>query len=88
MDLLLEILSVDTEAVTKTIKKKEILQKQGIVSKNAFYVKKGLIRSYSIDEKGKEHIFMFGSEGWIIADLESNVFNRPTELYMLSLIHI
>lgn len=82
MDSLLEILSVDTEAVTKTIKKKEILQKQGIVSKNAFYVKKGLIRSYSIDEKGKEHIFMFGSEGWIIADLESNVFNRPTELYI------
>ena len=25
---------------------------------------------------------MFGSEGWIIADLESNVFNRPTELYI------
>ena len=62
MDSLLEILSVDTEAVTKTIKKKEILQKQGTISKNAFYVKKGLLRSYSIDEKGKEHIFMFGSD--------------------------
>ena len=36
MESLLEILSVDTEAVTKTIKKKEILQKQGIVSKTLF----------------------------------------------------
>ena len=35
MDSLLEILSVDTEAVTKTIKKKEILQKQ--LKKRKFY---------------------------------------------------
>ena len=82
MDSLLEILSIDTNSVTKTFKKKEIIQKQGVISKNAFYVKKGLIRSYSIDEKGKEHIFMFGAEGWIIADLESIEFNKQTELYI------
>jgi CRP-like cAMP-binding protein len=35
-----------------------------------------------VDEKGKEHIFMFGAEEWIIADLESNVFNKPTQLYI------
>ena len=80
MDFLTEIIGTDTKAIHKKFKKKEIIQKQGVVSKNAFYVKKGLIRSYSVDEKGKEHIFMFGSEDWIIADLESNVFNKPTEL--------
>ncbi len=80
MDFLNEILSADTKAITKYFKKKEIIQRQGVISKNAFYVKKGLIRSYSIDEKGKEHIFMFGTEDWIISDIESNVFNKPTEL--------
>ena len=48
----------------------------------AFFVKKGLLRSYSIDEKGKEHIFMFASEGWIIADVESQEFNHSTELFI------
>lgn len=80
MDFLTEIIGTDTKAILKKFKKKEILQMEGVVSKNAFYVKKGLIRSYSVDEKGKEHIFMFGAEDWIIADLESNVFNKPSEL--------
>ncbi|MCH1613451.1 MAG: Crp/Fnr family transcriptional regulator [Flavobacteriales bacterium] len=80
MDFLTEIIGTDTKAILKKFKKKEIIQKEGVVSKNAFYVKKGLIRSYSVDEKGKEHIFMFGAEDWIIADLESNVFNKPSEL--------
>ncbi len=74
MDFLRKIIGADTKSLNKKFKKKEIIQKKGIVSKNAFYVKKGLIRSYSIDEKGKEHIFMFGTEEWIIADIESNVF--------------
>ena len=82
MNFLKEIIGTDTKAIHKNFKKKEIIQKQGVVSKNAFYVKKGLIRSYSIDKKGKEHIFMFGTEEWIIADIESNVFSKPTQLYI------
>jgi hypothetical protein len=30
--------------------------------------KKGLLRCYAIYDKGIEHIFMFGSEGWIVAE--------------------
>ena len=35
-----------------------------------------------VDEKGKEHIFIFASEGWIIADIESQEFNKPSELHI------
>mgnify|MGYP001374110827 CR=1 FL=1 len=28
----------------------------------------GLLRSYTIDEKGKEHIYMFGPENWLVTD--------------------
>ena len=53
---------------SKEVKKGEILQREGELSTSVFYVKSGLLRSYTIDSKGKEHIFMFGSEGWIVAD--------------------
>ncbi|MGB1018919.1 MAG: Crp/Fnr family transcriptional regulator [Chitinophagales bacterium] len=55
---------------TKTIKKGTVLQKNGDTTINAFYVKKGLLRTYIIDEKGREHIFTFAPEGWLATDVE------------------
>lgn len=49
-------------------KKGEIVQKKDTLNSKMYHVKKGLLRSYTIDEKGKEHIFMFAPEQWIIAD--------------------
>ena len=69
MENINEILNLDSKARIKKVSKGQILQRQGELTSMAFFVKKGLLRSYSIDEKGKEHIFMFASEGWIIADL-------------------
>jgi CRP-like cAMP-binding protein len=39
-----------------------------------------LLRSYSIDEKGKEHIYMFAPEGWIISDIQSTAMQQPAVL--------
>jgi len=52
------------------VKKGVVLQTAGDIQGKAFYVKKGLLRSYTIDEKGKEHVFMFGPEGWVVGDFE------------------
>ena len=68
MENINEILSIDSEEKIKQVKKGEFLQRTGVLSTSVFLVKKGLLRSYTIDEKGKEHIFMFGSEGWIVGD--------------------
>lgn len=57
----------------RIINKKEILQKPGEFNSKIYIVKSGLLRSYSIDQKGKEHVFMFAPEGWVIAD------NSPPE---------
>lgn len=67
---------------TEEFLKGTIIQKKGDRFINSYYVKKGLLRSYTIDEKGKEHIFMFASEGWLISDIESQVNNAPAELYI------
>jgi len=82
MDNLNNILALDPHAKAKTYKKGQIVQHAGDMNVKTFYVKKGLLRSYLIDSKGKEHIFMFASEGWVIADVESLEFNKQTELYI------
>jgi len=45
-------------------------------------VQSGLLRSYIIDQKGKEHIFHFACENWVVADLESQEFAKPSELFI------
>ena len=64
----------------KNVSKGQILQFKGEVSDKSYFVKSGLLRSYSIDENCKEHIFMFAPEGWIISDFVSQTYNTPSEL--------
>jgi CRP-like cAMP-binding protein len=82
MDNINEILNLDSEENTSHFKRGDILQRAGENSSNAFFVKKGLLRSYTIDDKGKEHIFMFAPESWVIADIESHEFNQPAKLFI------
>lgn len=49
-------------------KKGTLLQQKGEISSKVYLVENGLLRSYTIDEKGKEHIYMFGPENWLVAD--------------------
>lgn len=62
------------------VKKKQILQHKGELNSKAYKVESGLLRSYTINEKGKEHIFMFGPEGWIVTDYASA--EEPCDLYI------
>lgn len=62
------------------VKKGEIVQPVNSLVRNGYFVKKGLLRSYTVDSKGKEHIFMFAPEGWIIGDIEAQTSNAPTVL--------
>jgi CRP-like cAMP-binding protein len=82
MENLNDILSLDPETKIKQRKKGQVLQREGENNSQAFFVKKGLLRSYTIDDKGKEHIFMFAPEGWMIADIESQEFNQPAKLFI------
>ena len=82
MESLTEILNIDPEAKVKEFSKGHILQFAGASKASTFYVQKGLLRSYIIDSKGKEHIFMFAPENWIIADVEALEFNEPVQLFI------
>lgn len=52
----------------KVLKKGEFLQREGEVAKYGAFVAKGFLRSYVIDNKGKEHIIQFAPENWWISD--------------------
>jgi CRP-like cAMP-binding protein len=62
------------------VKKGQILQTKGSLNSKVYHVESGLLRSYAISDKGKEHIFMFASEGWIIADNLSP--KEPCDLFI------
>lgn len=72
-----------TELVSvKEFKKDEFLLSSGQICERALFVEKGLVRFYSIDEEGKEHIVQFAPENWFVGDRESIYFRKPSVYYM------
>lgn len=82
MEDLKYILENDPDVKMKTFKKGDIIQHAGMSKAHRYFVKKGLLRSFIVDSKGKEHIFIFAPEGWIIADVESLEYNTSVELFI------
>ncbi|HLP93063.1 MAG TPA: Crp/Fnr family transcriptional regulator [Saprospiraceae bacterium] len=67
---------------TKQVAKGEILLRRGETNTKGYFVMKGCLRSYAIDDKGKEHIFMFAPEGWLASDMTTFVRNTPSDLFI------
>jgi len=61
----------------KKLRKKQYLLQEGDISKFVAFVEKGVLRSYTIDEKGTEHVLQFALEGWLISDLGSFLTGEP-----------
>ncbi|MDX1603124.1 MAG: Crp/Fnr family transcriptional regulator [Salinimicrobium sediminis] len=65
--------------IPKKLRKKRFLLEEGEPCIYTTFVEKGLLRSFTIDEKGNEHILQFGMEGWWVADLYSFLTSEPSE---------
>ncbi len=64
------------------IPRKFFYLKPGQVLKQRAYINKGSTRTYTMDEKGHEHILFFAFEDWWIGDLESYYTQQPTTLFV------
>jgi CRP-like cAMP-binding protein len=62
----------------RKLRKKQFMLQEGDISRYQIFVNKGLLRSYTIDEKGAEHILQFALEGWWTADLYSFFTDEPS----------
>ena len=67
---------------TKKLRRKQFLLQEGEVTKNAIFVVSGLLRMYSIDKNGFEHILQFAPPGWWIGDIKSFISQQPGALYI------
>lgn len=67
--------------IPKKLRKRQWLLQEGDVCKYIAFVEKGLLRSFTVNEKGMEFITQFAFEGWWISDQfsfltgESSVYN-------------
>jgi CRP-like cAMP-binding protein len=62
----------------KNLRKRQYILQEGDVSKYVTFVEKGMLRSYTIDDKGAEHIIQFAFEGWWISDHFSFLTGEPS----------
>ena len=66
----------------KNCKKNEHLLIPGQVCRKIFFVEKGLLRLYAVDESGKAHIVQFAPEAWFITERASLYFGKHSGLYI------
>lgn len=65
-------------AVIKKLRKRQYLLQEGDVWKYDAFITKGCIRTYSVDDKGNEHIIGFSIENWWTGDRESLLSGQPS----------
>ena len=68
-----------------SLKKKGVLLEPGEECKYVYFVIKGCLRSYYVDQKGTEHIFQIRMDNSWISDLESLYAHQPSKYYIESL---
>ncbi|GAB3917821.1 Crp/Fnr family transcriptional regulator [Larkinella terrae] len=73
-----EFAFLKTLFIPKKLRRKQFLLQEGDVDKYIAFVDKGLLRVYTVDEKGVEHIVQFAPEGWWASDLYSYLTGEPS----------
>jgi CRP-like cAMP-binding protein len=69
-------------SITRTIQKGELLLRAGDIATYGYTVISGCLKSYVLDDGGKEHILQFAPEEWIISDLDSLTNQIPSLIFI------
>jgi CRP-like cAMP-binding protein len=70
---------IQSLSIVKKLRKKQYLLQEGDLWKYHAFITKGCLRTYSVDDRGLEHIIYFGIENWWIGDKESLMLNQPSK---------
>jgi len=68
--------------VPQTYKKKEFLLKDGQICRSIYFVDKGCLRMYFVNDKGTEQITQFAMENWWMSDFFSFTDNNPSSYFI------
>lgn len=80
-----EVLSLVENCTIKKVEKGQFILRENEHCKHSFFVEKGLLRQFSVDDKGKEHILSFAPENWFVTDRESSYFNQASKYFIEAL---
>lgn len=69
----------------KTAQRGEILLRSGDACRQVYFVTSGCLRSYVIDDKGKEFVIQFAPENWWITDLNS-FYSQESAMFFIDVI--
>lgn len=62
--------------ISKSLRKRQYILNAGDVCQYITFVEQGLLRSFTVDDAGREHVIQFAIEGWWISDLGSFTSGR------------
>lgn len=62
--------------IPKKLRKRQYALNAGDVCQYISFVEKGLLRSFTVDDDGNEHVVQFAIEGWWISDMGSFVSGK------------
>lgn len=93
LDHLRQIIAIDPteEAIIlechepKFYPRKSLLLQKGTISRNEFYILKGCLRVYMVDNSGTEHTLSLNIENWWCGDLKSFINQTPASYYIQAL---
>lgn len=63
-----------------TFKRKKLYLEAGTVCKYSAFVVNGALKSFTVDQDGKEHILSFATKDWWISDMYSLLSQKPAIL--------
>ena len=75
-DIVLSLVTYDE------FKAKSILLKPGEIALETYFVLDGMLRSYTVDTNGVEHVLSFAAPNWFITDMYSLFSNKPAQQYL------
>ena len=77
-----EINLMRSVVVPKQLKKGEFLIREGEITRYGAFVCRGFLRSYFVDNKGKEHVVQFAPENWWISAKPGAGEEAPSSLFI------
>jgi CRP-like cAMP-binding protein len=69
------------------VKKKAFLMQAGDVAKYEYFITKGCLKVYTLDEDGAPHISMFAVEDYWTGDIASFMMKKPTPYFIKATEH-
>lgn len=83
----IELSSEEADTILKKFKKesyksKTVLIRPGMDANFTYFVLKGVLRSYTIDANGTEHILNIATPNWWMADMYSYLGGKPAIMYV------